>query len=274
MSGARVRLLVRRELGQMVRTRWFAAYAVVFLAAGAVFAALGAGQGLAGEARISLRALAGLLHLVLLAVPPMALLPALAAHADDEEGGLLEYVLAQPVAAGEVYLGKWVGAAAGIVLVVVLGMAPGAVAAVIRGAPPGVVVWTLALTVLLAVAFSSVGLALAVAAGSRGRATAAALILWLVLLVLGSLGLMAAFVRLGAPAGLLAAWTVANPVEVFRVSTLVLVDPDLSLLGPTAVHLVGRVGGGAVLAAGVASLLGWTAAAGLGGLAAFRMRRG
>lgn len=274
MSGARVRLVVRRELGQMVRARWFVGYAVVFLAAGAVFGALGAGQGLAGEARISLRALAGLLHLVLLAVPPMALLPALAAHADDEEGGLLEYLLAQPVAAGEVYLGKWVGAAAGIVLVVILGMAPGAVAAVMRGAPPGVVIWTLALTLLLATAFSSVGLALAVAAGSRGRATAAALILWLVLLVLGSLGMMAAFVRLGASPGLLAAWTVVNPVEVFRVSALVLVDPDLSLLGPTAAHLVGRIGEGGILAAGVASLLAWTGVAGFGGLAAFRGRRG
>ncbi|NIP56556.1 MAG: ABC transporter permease subunit [Gemmatimonadetes bacterium] len=272
MSGARVRLLARRELGQMVRARWFVAYALVFLAAGAVFAALGAGRGLAGEARVSLRALAGLLHLVLLAVPPMALLPALAAHADDEEGGLLEYVLAQPVAAGEVYLGKWIGAAAGIVLVVVLGMTPGAVAAVFRGAPPGVVVWTLTLTLLLAVAFSTVGLALAVAMGSRGRATAAALILWLVLLVLGSLGIMAAFVRLGAPADLLAAWTVVNPVEAFRVAVLVLVDPDLSLLGPTATHLLGRVGGGGILAAGIASLVAWTAGAGFAGLAAFRRR--
>lgn len=274
MSAARVGLLLRRELAGTLRARWFVAYALVFFLGGVVFAVLGTGQGLAGGGgRISLRALVGLMHLLLIVVPPMALLPAIATHADDEESGLLEYLLAQPLDSREVYLAKWIGASAGMVLALLSGLLPGVVAAVVRGAPAPVVLTLLGLTVLLGTAFASLGLALAASAGGRGRATAAALVAWLVLLVLGSLGLMAAFVRLGAPAELLLGWSLANPVEVFRLAVLSLVDPDLSLFGPTAHVLVERLGSAGLVAAAAACQLAWAAAAGGLGLAAF-WRRG
>jgi len=265
MSRARIALLARREVAEVLRSRWFLVYAALFFAGGTAFAVLGAGQGLGGG-RISLRALVGLMHVLVIVVPPMAMLPAIALHADDDESGFLEYLLAQPVDRREIFLGKWAGAAAGITLAVLLGLLPGVVGALLRGAPADVLGVLLALTLLLGVGFATVGLALAAVTAGRGRATAAAVVLWLVLVVLGSLGMMAAFVRVGVPEPVILGWSVANPVEAFRLGILSLMDPDLSLFGPSADALLRLLGTRGLVAAAFGCLLGWTGLAGLVGL--------
>lgn len=272
MTSSSVGLLTRSELSGALRARWFLAYAAIFLAAGAVLAFLGSGQILMEGYRSSLRAMAGLMHLVILFVPVMALIPAVGSLADDRESGILEYLLAQPVSAGEVYGGKWLGTAMAISLAVVLGFAPGGAGAILRGVPPGLVLLLLALTLLLALSFVSVGLGLSVLTRVRARAMALGVGAWLVLVVLGSLGMMAAFVRWGIPEEALLAWSLLNPVEAFRLAMLVALDPDAGLLGPVGVSLLERVGVAGVVGLAATSLAAWTVVPGLLGLGIFRRR--
>lgn len=270
MSDSAVALLGRSELSGSLRARWFPAYACIFLLAGAVLAFLGSGQVLVEGYRSSLRATAGLMHLVILFVPVMALIPAVGSLADDRESGILEYLLAQPLSPGQVFAGKWLGTAAAMALAVVVGLAPGGAAAIVRGVPVNVVLLLLGLTLLLALTFVSVGFGLSAITGVRARATAVGVAVWLVLVVLGSLGIMAASVRWGVPRGLLLGWSFANPVEAFRMAMLVTLDPDAGLLGPVGVSLLEGVGVTGIVGIAAASLLAWTLVPGLLGLRLFR----
>ena len=246
-------LFIERELGVSLRARWFAAYSLVFLGGGLLLSGFGLSDSMVYGYRGFAKAMAGLVHVSLLVVPVMVLIPAVAALADDRETGALEYLLAQPVTFGEVYWGKWIGSAAAIVLSVVIGFGASATVAALRGVPPGILGVLLLYIVLMTLVFVAIGFLLAAITGSRARATTLGIITWLFLVVLGTLGIMASFVRWGLPEQLLVTWSIVNPVEVFRLGVISLLDPDLSLLGPVGAAVVARfgTGGTAILAAAV-----------------------
>jgi ABC-type transport system involved in multi-copper enzyme maturation permease subunit len=244
------------------------------MAGGAVLAVLGTSGSLLAGYRGYARAFGGLAHFALLFVPLMALFPTAASIAEDRENGTLEYVLAQPVTWGQVYLGKWTGMAIAVTLALTAGyLATGGVA-VARGVPASLVLATYGFLVLLSLVFTSIGLLISALSDTRSRAVTVGLALWLLLVVLGSLGAMAALIRWGAPADLLVAWSVVNPVEAFRLAVMVVLDPDLQILGPVGVELVRRHGPAAVVAVTTLSLGLWTVTTTLAGWwVAPRLRR-
>ncbi|MDX1395170.1 MAG: ABC transporter permease subunit [Gemmatimonadota bacterium] len=260
MTGAaRLRLFLRRELRDAVRGRWFIAYSAVFLVGGAVLIGLGARDTMLVGYRGYARALTGLVHFGALFVPLLALFPAAAALAEERESGTLEYLLAQPVTRGEVFLGKWTGVAVAVTASISAGYLVAGGLAVARGVGIDFVLASYAFLVLLALAFVSIGLGLSAVAETRGRAVTIGLVGWLAFLALGSLGAVTAMVRWGAPAGLLVGWTFVNPVEAFRLGMVALIDPELGLLGPVGVAIASRSGPAGVLAGAAASLLIWIA---------------
>jgi len=260
-----VRLFIARELVHAVNARWFLADAAVFMVGGAVLAVLGTSGSLLAGYRGYARAFGGLAHFGLLFVPLMALFPTAASLAEERENGTLEYVLAQPVTWGQVYLGKWTGMALAVVLALTTGyLATGGVA-VARGVPARIVLSTYGLLVLLSLVFTSLGLFISALANTRSRAVTVGFALWLLLVALGSLGVMAAFIHWGAPPDLLVIWSVINPVEAFRISSMIVLDPDLQILGPVGTELVRRHGAAAVVTMTTLSLGLWTAASALAG---------
>ena len=92
-----VATVARRELREAITSRWFLLYTVSFAALGlavSYVSAVGAGgAGLSGFGRTT----AGLINLVLLVVPLMALTAGAGSIASDRERGMLAYLLAQPV---------------------------------------------------------------------------------------------------------------------------------------------------------------------------------
>jgi ABC-type transport system involved in multi-copper enzyme maturation permease subunit len=255
----RLRLFVTRELGHALRARWFLAYSAVFLVGGLLLIALGARDTMLVGYRGYARSLAGLVHFAILFVPLMALFPASSAIAEERENGTLEYLLAQPVTRGEVFLGKWAGVALAVVLSITVGYLLAGGLAVLRGVPTRFVWISYAYLLLLALAFVSVGLVLSTLAETRARAITLGLLGWLALVALGSLGAMAAFVRWGIPSVALVGWSFVNPVEAFRLGLVALLDPDLGLLGPLGASLAARHGATTILWGTALSLLMWTA---------------
>lgn len=254
-----VRPLLRRELRDAVRRYWFLANAGTFAVAGLLFVAFAQPEAIVLGSRGYARSLAGLMQLALVFVPLMALVPATAALAAEREAGRLEYLLAQPVTRGDVFLAKWLGVTAGVVLSLVVGFGLTGVVASLRGVAPALFAALLGWSALLAVAFVSIGLAVSAASRSRAAATSVGLTAWLVLLGLGSLGVMSAFVRWGLPAGVLQAWAIVNPVEAFRLAAIALLDADVTVLGAVGSALVEALGRGGLFAAAAASLVGWSA---------------
>jgi ABC-2 type transport system permease protein len=269
----RVSLLVRRELASAVRARWFLAYSGVFLVGGLLLATLGVENQSVYGFRGFARAFAGLAHLALLLVPVMALFPAAAAIAEDRESGVLEYLLAQPITYGELYLGKLAGVTLALLLSLTVGFGASGAVAVSRGVPPGLVAVLYAFVALLAGTFSALGVCFSGLAPSRARAMTVGVITWLALSALGTLGIIIAFIRWGVPEPVLATWSFVNPVEAFRLGIISALDPDLSLLGPVGAGIVRRLGtAGTGLLSGV-SLALWTIISAVGGFQLSRRRR-
>lgn len=254
------RLLLRWELRDSLRSYWFLANAGIFLAGGLVLMLFGQEDVAVLGYRGYARALAALVQLALFLVPLMALFPSTASIAGERELGTLDYLLAQPLTRGELYAGKWAGVTAALLLSLLLAFAVTGAIAAARGVPAGLVAGLLGLTLLLAGAFVSLGLWVSARASSRARATTVGLTLWLTLVALGSLGLMAAFVRWGLPAWLLEAWSLGNPVEAYRLASIALLDPDADMLGAAGAALLDRLGLPAFIGGAALSLAAWCGA--------------
>lgn len=270
---SRTALFIHRELAGSLRARWFLVYSAVFLVGGLLLAMFGGGDAVVYGYRGFAKAFAGLVHLALLFVPLMALFPAAAAITEERESGALEYLLAQPVTFGEVYLGKWGGVSAAVLLSLTVGFGVAGAVAVLRGVPPGLVALLYLFVVLLALTFVALGLCFSTLTASRARATTFAIVLWLGLVTFGTLGAMIAFVKWGVSATALATWTFVNPVEAFRIGVVSSLDPDLSLLGPVGAKIVARLGTGGTTALAAGALGAWVVGPGLAGWLFFRRVR-
>ncbi len=263
-------LFVQRELAASFRARWFLVYSIAFLVSGLLLAAFGAGDVAIHGYRGFARAFAGLVHLALLFVPLMALFPATAAIAEERESGALEYLLAQPITFGEAFVGKWGGVSVAVFLALTIGFGAAGTVAVMRGVPVALLVALYGFVVLLALAFVSVGLLISTLVTSRARATTLGVLTWLILVALGSLGILVAFVRWGISENLLVLWSFANPVEAFRLGIVGILDADLSLLGPVGAQVMDRFGPVGTPALAAVTLVVWIVVPGLLGWLRFR----
>lgn len=268
--GRPARTLLRWELRDALRSYWFLVNAGVFLVGGLLLMSFGQPDVSILGYRGYARALAALVQLALVFVPLMALFPATAAIAGERELGTLDYLLAQPLTRDEAFLGKWAGVGAAMTLSLALAFGVTGGVAAVRGVPTGMVAGLLGLTLLLAATFVSFGLWISALADTRGRATSVGLTLWLGLVALGSLGMMAAFVRWGWPAWSLEGWSLVNPVEAYRLAAVSLLDADADVLGAAGAALLDRLGRPLLIGGAVASLAAWTGVAYRVGRAGFR----
>jgi Cu-processing system permease protein len=269
-----VRVLIRHELTEALRNRWLQAYAGLFavLALGVSLIGLSAvgAVGLEGYGRTT----ASLITLMLSLVPLAALLLGSAGLTGDREGGLLEMFLAQPLARGELILGRYAGALLAIGLATVLGFGLAGTLIGLAAGPSGGLQYLafLGIAVALAAAYLAIGVAIAAGARSRTRATAAALAVWFASVVFYDLVLIGAGALAGAGARVLAAALLLNPVEIARVLALLLLDPSLEVMGPVGGYVVARLGASGATGLLLASLAAWIAGPFAVALAVFETR--
>ncbi len=273
MMPRRTMLFVRRELVSSLRARWFVAYSIIFVVAGLLLTTVGLADSVVYGYRGFVKAFAGLVHLALLFVPLLALFPAVQAIADERDSGALEYMLSQPVTSGEVYTGKWCGVSAALLLSLAIGFGVAGATALLNGVPLRLIVTLFTFVLLLALVFVAVGLCCSTLVGSKARAMTAAIVSWLVLVALGTLGIMVAFVRWGLPEAVLVLWTFVNPIEAFRIGVVSTMDADLSVLGPVGASVIQRLGQGGTIAAALLSLVAWIAGPGVLGWKLFGAER-
>lgn len=227
-------VLARKEAQDALRNRWFLFYSGAFtvLALSISFLSLaGAGQyGFAGFDRTA----AGLVNLVMLIVPLMALSAGAAAIAGERERGTLAQLLATPITRTELLLGKFLGI--GLALVLALGIGFGISAAVIvlqsgSGDAAGYLAMT-GWTALLALGMLGAGLLISSVTGKSGTATGASIVVWLGLAFVSDLGLMGSSILFRLHLWSIFNVALVNPLEVFKMATLTSSSAAISVLGP------------------------------------------
>ncbi|MER2606125.1 MAG: ABC transporter permease subunit [Siculibacillus sp.] len=237
----------RLEIAEAFRARWFAFYAIVFFALVGLLLVFGLTESrVLGFTGLS-RTLVTYIQLTMAILPIFILITTVRSLAGDREAGVFEYVLGLPVGIGAWYAGRFLGrfllAAAPVVAALMT--------AVVYGKVRGVAVPWLELGfdigLLLVMIFAFVGLGFLISALTRSVDTAQTLafIVWLVLVLALDLVLLGALIRGRLAVEGVVAIAMLNPLQVFRTGSMLLFDPQLVLLGPTAYtvfDIFGRTG--------------------------------
>ncbi len=236
--------LAKADIGESLRARWFLVYAIVF---GGVMVGLFV-SGLT-ESRIMgftglSRLLVTYLQITMAILPIFMLITTVRSVVGDREAGVFEYILALPVGIGAWYWGKL----AGRFLVVFLPVFGAMVAAVIYGLIQGVaipwfqVLFYTGLLASLAWCFLGIGMLISTLSRSTDVAQGAAFMTWLFLLLFLDLILLGAMIQEGLPAESAVAIALLNPLQAFRTASMLLFDPQLVLLGPSAYVILDNFG--------------------------------
>ena len=237
-------LVARLDLSESLRARWFALYALVF---GGVVALL-FGFALTESRILGFMGLSRLLvtyiQVCMAILPVFVLITTVRSVAGDREAGVFEYLLALPVSLGGWYWGRLLGRFAVVFLPVFAAMAAGAGWAVFQEIP---VPWRLfglytAFLAALAWCFLGIGMLVSSIARSVDVAQGAAFVIWLVLVLFLDLILLGVMVQERVAPETAVAFALANPLQVFRTGAMLLFDPELVLLGPSAFVILDAFG--------------------------------
>lgn len=233
-----VLILTNKELRDARRNRWFLLYSAVFagLSLTLAWVALSGGgnYGLAGFGRTS----ASLINLILLIVPLMGLTLGAMSLANEREKGTLVYLLAQPIAQSELLLGKFLGL--GVSLMAALAVGFGLTAFMIASnggmAQIGSYLSLMGFAALLALVSLSLGLVISAAVQRSATAIGLALFAWLLLVFFGDLGLMGTAIVLKLNVGSLFGLALLNPLQIFKIATVLALRSNLEVLGPAGIY--------------------------------------
>ncbi|MDG0866031.1 ABC transporter permease [Candidatus Lucifugimonas marina] len=256
-----VAILSQKEVRDATKSRWLLMFGVGFavIASALSWMAL-SGLGSFGVAGFG-RTTASMVNMVLLIVPLMGLTLGALAIASERERGALAYLMSQPVTAFEILLSKYLGVAAALIAALLVGFGISGILVVLRGGSSnaGDFLALVGLTVLLALSSLSIGFLLS--AGLRRGATAIGLsvFLWLTLAFFSDLGLMGTAVTLDIGVRELLFMALANPLQVYKLATILSIKNDLEVLGPAGVYAM-RTYGDALLPILMALFVVWVIA--------------
>ena len=244
MSAGTILLVARKEIRDAIRNRWFALYTLVFvvLAVALSFVSL-AGASSGGHVAFG-RTTAGLVNLVCLVVPLMALSAGAQSVAGELERGTLDYLLSQPVDRVEVLAGKFAGLS--VVLAASLaggfGVSAGALAARGGAAQAGSFVSLVAFSWILGLGMLAVGLLVSCLSPRASVATGSAIVLWLGLVFLSDLGLIGSSLVFRLDATSFLHVSLVNPLQVFKIAVLSRLHGTLDVLGPAGLYATQHYG--------------------------------
>lgn len=232
------------DIIESLRAKWFFVYTLVFGGLVVLLFAFGVTEsrimGFTGLSRLMVT----YIQLAMAILPVFVLITTVRSVAGDREAGVFEYLLSLPVGLGAWYWGKLLGRFLVVFLPVFLALT----GAVIWGAAKGAEVpWSLflyytGLLMALAWCFLGVGMLLSSLTRSADVAQGAAFVIWLGALLFLDLILLGVMVREQLPPETAVAIALANPMQVFRTATMMLFDPQLVLLGPTAYVILDHFG--------------------------------
>lgn len=232
------------DIVESLRARWFLIYTTVFGGLVVLLFAYGLAEsrimGFTGLSRLLLT----YIQLTMAILPVFVLITTVRSVAGDREAGVFEYLLSLPVSLSAWYWGKMLGRFLMVFLPVFVAMIGALLWGVIKGAdvPWAMLVYYTGLLMVLAWCFLGIGMLVSTIARSSDVAQGAAFVVWLTLLLFLDLILLGVMIREQLPAETAVAIALVNPLQVFRTASMMLFDPQLVLLGPSAYVILDNFG--------------------------------
>jgi ABC-type transport system involved in multi-copper enzyme maturation permease subunit len=179
--------------------------------------------------------------------------------AGERERGTLEHLLAQPLSRSGLLLGKHAGLLAALASATAIGFVPAGVLIVFAAGPGLLAQYVLfpAIAILAAAALAGVGLWISVSSRSAVQAQGTAVVVWFALALLYDLLIIGSLATGGLPLPALVAALFANPIDAARVLGVLVLEPDLYLLGPAGAWLTTELSPGGTAGLLLAAIAAW-----------------
>jgi len=229
-------LTARLDVSESLRAKWFLLYSLVF---GGIIASLFifglADSRIMGFTGLS-RVLVTYIQLSMAILPIFVLITTVRSLAGDREAGIFEYMLSLPVSLFAWYWGRFVGRFAVVFLPVFAAMVLGSLYGILKGAQMPWQEFALytAMLISLAICFLGIGFLISSLTRATDIAQGAAFFVWLILLLFLDLILLGMMIQEQAPAALVVMVALLNPLQAFRAGAMMIFDPQLIMLGPSA----------------------------------------
>ncbi|MCU7837143.1 MAG: ABC transporter permease [gamma proteobacterium symbiont of Taylorina sp.] len=224
------------DIIESLRAKWFIVYSGVFGGIVVLLFVFGITEsrimGFTGLTRL----LITYIQLTIAILPVFVLITTVRSVAGDREAGVFEYLLSLPISLSAWFWGRFLGRFIVVFLPVFLAMVGAVIWAAIKGADIPWALFTSYTGLLLAVAwcFLGIGMLISTLARSSDVAQGLAFVTWLAFLLFMDLILLGIMIREGLPSDTAVAISLINPLQVFRTAAMILFDPQLVILGPSA----------------------------------------
>jgi len=236
--------VARLDVSEALRARWFAVYSIVFGGVVALLFVFGLTEsqilGFLGLSRL----LVTYIQICMAVLPVFVLVTTVRSLAGDREAGVFEYLLSLPVSLSGWFWGKMIGRFVVIFAPVFVSMAAATGWATIQEIPVPWELFGLYTALLAALSWCFLGIAMLISTLARSTdvAQGAAFFVWLVLVLFLDIILLGVIVQHRAPPELAVSIALANPLQVFRTAAMMLFDPEMTLLGPSAFVILDAFG--------------------------------
>jgi ABC-2 type transport system permease protein len=237
-------LCAQTDIIESLRARWFLVYSLVFGGLVVILFAFGLAEsrimGFTGLSRL----LITYIQLSMAMLPIFVLVTTVRSVAGDREAGVFEYLLSLPIGLGAWYWGRFLGRFVVVFLPVLLAMVGATLWGMVKGveAPWHLLLYYTGLLMALIWCFLGIGMLISTLARSADVAQGAAFVVWLTLLLFLDLILLGVMIQERMAPEAAVALALVNPMQVFRTATMMLFDPQLVLLGPTAYLILDNFG--------------------------------
>jgi len=224
------------DIIESLRAKWFIVYSGVFGGIVVLLFVFGITEsrimGFTGLTRL----LITYIQLTIAILPVFVLITTVRSVAGDREAGVFEYLLSLPISLAAWFWGRFLGRFIVVFLPVFMAMVGAVIWASIKGAdiPWGLFISYTGLLLAVAWCFLGIGMLISSLARTADVAQGLAFVVWLTLLLFLDLILLGIMIREGLPSETAVALSLANPLQVFRTAAMVLFDPQLVILGPSA----------------------------------------
>ncbi len=242
--------IVLSDIRQNLRSRWFWAYSILFGGFVAIMFTSGITEsqiiGFVGLSRLMVT----FMQISMAILPIYVLISTVRSVVGDRENSVMEYILSLPVSFSSYFWGKLIGRFIIIYTPVFIALLGAVLWALLTDIDVPWDLFFLYSALLASLVFFFLGLSMFISAraSSQDIAVSTAFIIWLFLVAFIDLILIGIMLRMRGDPNWIIGLGMLNPLQVFRTGSLILFDPQLTVMGTASYYVLDTVNRGVFIA--------------------------